>query len=220
MERDSFVVYKSFYESINIEDLPDETQLELYRAIFEYGFYGKEPKLKGISNSIFTLIKPQIDANNKRYCDGKKGGRPKKGDNLETKKTSGYENKKPVVINKKTSGYENKKPNDNVNVNVNVNVNDKEKNIILKKEKHKFGKFGRIKLTEEEYTRLINEYGKEFIDNQITLLDEYVESNNNKNKYTNFNLVLRKSIMSEIITLKTMFTIRLESLPSVNAITY
>ena len=30
---------------------------------------------------------------------------------------------------------------------------------------------------------------------QINLLDEYVESNNNKNKYTNFNLVLRKSII-------------------------
>ena len=37
-------------------------------------------------------------------------------------------------------------------------------------------------------------FGEEFIKEQINLLDEYIESNNNKNKYTNFNLVLRKSI--------------------------
>ncbi len=56
------------------------------------------------------------------------------------------------------------------------------------------GKFKRIKITEEEYQRLINDFNKDFIDDVINALDEYVESNNNKNKYTNFNLVLRKAI--------------------------
>ena len=60
--------------------------------------------------------------------------------------------------------------------------------------KEKYGKFGRVKLTANEYLKLVEEYGKDFIDNQIELLDEYVESNNNKNKYSNFNLVLRRSI--------------------------
>lgn len=36
---------------------------------------------------FFTLIKPQLSANNKRYEDGKKGGRPKKI------KTSGFSEK-------------------------------------------------------------------------------------------------------------------------------
>lgn len=201
MERDSFVFYKSFYDAI--KELDDQDKLIIYTAIFEYTFYGNEIELTGICKGIFALIKPQIDANNKRYSNGKKGGRPKK----EEEKTNGYENKKPMVIEEKnqkllkkeTNGYENKKPNvnDNVNVNVNVNVNDndniKEKNII-KKEKNKYGKFGRVKLTDDEYERLVKEFTKDFIDNQIELLDEYVESNNNKNKYTNFNLVLRKSI--------------------------
>lgn len=67
---------------------------------------------------------------------------------------------------------------------------------INKKEiyKEKYGTYKRITLTNEEYTRLVEEFGEEFINKQIELLDEYVESNNNKNKYTNFNLVLRKSI--------------------------
>ena len=66
-----------------------------------------------------------------------------------------------------------------------------------KKENNKrksYGEFKRVKLNDKEYQKLIDDYGKDFIDKQIQLMDEYVESNNNKNKYTNFNLVLRKSI--------------------------
>jgi hypothetical protein len=63
-----------------------------------------------------------------------------------------------------------------------------------KKVKKSYGKYKRVKLTDKEYEKLCEDFDKSFIDNQITLLDEYVESNNNKNKYSNFNLVLRKSI--------------------------
>ena len=64
----------------------------------------------------------------------------------------------------------------------------------VKECKLKFGKFKRIRLTQNEYDRLKKEFGEDFINRQIEKLDEYVESNNNKNKYTNFNLVLRKAI--------------------------
>ena len=60
--------------------------------------------------------------------------------------------------------------------------------------KETYGKYGRVKLKISEYLKLRDEFGEEFIKNQIDLLDEYLEINNNKNKYTNFNLVLRKSI--------------------------
>lgn len=75
--------------------------------------------MTGIAKNLFTLIKPQILANNKRYEDGKKGGRPKKKTSGFFKsETSGFEKQKPVGCkNKKTN------VNDNVNENVNVNVN-------------------------------------------------------------------------------------------------
>lgn len=72
----------------------------------------------------------------------------------------------------------------------NINNNNTSNNNIY----IKHGTYKRVKLTEKEYARLIDEFGKEFIDKQIELLDEYIQSNNNKNKYTDFNLVLRKSI--------------------------
>ena len=62
------------------------------------------------------------------------------------------------------------------------------------KPKNKYGKFQRIELTSSEYKKLIEDYGEKFINKQINSLDEYIESNNNKNSYTNFDLILRKSI--------------------------
>ena len=73
--RESFVFYKSFFESI--KELDPKDQVQIYNAIFEYEFYKIEPELSGVCKSIFTLILPQLEANNKKYENGKKGGRPK-----------------------------------------------------------------------------------------------------------------------------------------------
>ena len=58
----------------------------------------------------------------------------------------------------------------------------------------KYGLYNRVILTNKQYEKLIKDFDKELIDNQIILLDEYVQSNDNKYKYKDFNLVLRKSI--------------------------
>ena len=127
--RDSFIFYKSFYDSIQrIKN--KELKADIFEAICELALNNNDIELTDdIGLMIMDLIKPQILANSKRYEDGKKGGRPcKKTSGYSDEKTSGYENKKPV-------GGKNKKPNNNVNVNDNVNVNNiKEK--INKKEKY------------------------------------------------------------------------------------
>lgn len=79
--RDSFIFYKSFYDSI--KELDPTDQVQIYNAIFEYQFNGKEIKLNGVCKSIFALIIPLLKVNNKRYENGKKGGRPK--NQIETK---------------------------------------------------------------------------------------------------------------------------------------
>ena len=82
-----------------------------------------------------------------------------------------------------------------LNTNI-LNTNNKEltDSNIDKTSKKRFGEFKRVLLSIAEYDRLVEEFGQAVVDNQIRLVDEYVESNNNKNKYTNFNLVIRKSI--------------------------
>jgi hypothetical protein len=116
--RDSFIFYRSFYEAIN--HLPEDQQLQIYKAIASYSLDFKEVNLKGISNAIFTLIKPQLEANKKRYLNGIKGAE------------HGVKGGKPKTPNKPQI---NPKLTPNVNVNVNPNgkckLINENKNIIL-----------------------------------------------------------------------------------------
>lgn len=90
---------------------------------------------------------------------------------------------KPHLVSQETNTIYNN------NINTNNNISTKKKVI-----KEKYGTYGRVKLTIDEYLKLVNDFGEEYINKQIELLDEYIQMNNNKNKYTDFNLVLRKSI--------------------------
>lgn len=108
---DSFIFYRSFLEAI--EETDEESQLQLYRAISFYAMNRVEPQLKGMVKAVWMAIKPQIDANFKRYVNGckgashgKKGGAPKGNSNA----------KKQPQNNPKTTP--------NVNDNINDNIND------------------------------------------------------------------------------------------------
>lgn len=125
-QREGTVFYKSFYDAI--KNLPDKERLEVLDAIFLYDFDNKNTKLFGISATIFTLIKPQLDANKKRYLSGKKGGRPPKTagdkalqDNQNITKTKPNNNQNITKT----------KPNININNNMNINKNNKETKQIL-----------------------------------------------------------------------------------------
>ena len=126
--RDSFVFYRSFYTAI--KRLSAEDQANALRAIAEYALDEKEPESEGIERTVFELVKPQIDANNKRYLNGTKGGRPKTkkepNNNQTITKPEPSDNQ---TITKKEPNHNQAvtKPEPNVNVNVNVNDNDNEK---------------------------------------------------------------------------------------------
>ena len=79
IKRDSFVFYRSFYEAM--EDLSSEEQLTIYRAITVFALEGVEPNISGYPKAIFKLMRPILDANNKRWENGKKGGAPKGSSN-------------------------------------------------------------------------------------------------------------------------------------------
>lgn len=140
-KRDSFVFYRSFYEAII--SLPKDDQCLMFAAIANYGFDQVEPELTGINKAVFSLVKPQIDANIKRYIDGKKGGkhgskggRPRKQKEDETTEENplGDITKNPTGDNLENPLGENEiTPNVNANVYVNVNdyvnVNEKENDL-------------------------------------------------------------------------------------------
>ena len=108
MRRDSMVVYRSFVDAIR--DLPPDQFKACAMAIFDYGLDGNEPEGSGIDRTVFCMAKPQIDANNRKYENGCKGGRPKtKINQPETKKNQDITKSKPKETNPE--------PNDNEYVN-------------------------------------------------------------------------------------------------------
>lgn len=81
--RDSVLFYRSFYDALR--NIPDDERLRVYDAIMEYSMYDVEPDLDGTSLAVFLLVKPQIDANNKRYANGCKAKRNQNGTKLDAK---------------------------------------------------------------------------------------------------------------------------------------
>ena len=120
MERESFVFYRSFYEGI--KELPRDIQGEVLTAIMEYGLNGVTTEnQKQITKAMFALIKPQLDANNQRFENGKKGGRPKANCNQTETET------KPKQNRNKTKHEPNVNDNDNVNDNISFLEKKKQK---------------------------------------------------------------------------------------------
>jgi len=107
--KESFVFYRSFYEALT--EMSKENQADCLMALANYALNGEETELSPEARLFFTLVKPQIDANNQRFLNGQKGGRPKK---TKTKPNNNQNETKP-------------EPNVNVNVNDNKKRNKKEK---------------------------------------------------------------------------------------------
>lgn len=72
IERDSFIVYRSYWEGLRRMD--KDVQCEVYNAIMEYGFNGNIPEMSPTAQGIFILMKPNIDVSLARYKNGRKGG--------------------------------------------------------------------------------------------------------------------------------------------------
>lgn len=61
-----------------------------------------------------------------------------------------------------------------------------------KPERHKYGEYGWVRLSDEEYSRLLSDFGAEELERCITYVDESAQSNGNRNKWKDWNLVVRK----------------------------
>lgn len=161
--RDSFIFYRSYAEALS--ELTEKQRIAVMDGIIAFALYNEEPTLKGIEKAIFTLIKPQVIANNQRYENGSKGGRPKK---TETK---------PMVIENENQRLSNEKTETKPNENVNVNVNEKEKEY-LRTQKEKSDEGGETFPLSAEESSLNENAGKkrkEFIPPTLEEVTTYAE---------------------------------------------
>ena len=104
--RDSFIFYRSFFSAT--KHLNQVEKAQLFDAICSYALDNKTGELNGTALGMFELIKPQLDANKKKFQNGC----------VKKQKRSKTEAKPKLKISKTEANV-----NDNVNVNVNLNDN-------------------------------------------------------------------------------------------------
>ena len=150
MNRESFILYNSFYEPI--KELKNEQLGKLLRAIFNYTINGEITQENDIMIA-FLFIKNQLDIDNQKWENIKKvrseAGKKHKGNQ--------YTNKMEQMEQNGTNGSVNENDNVNENGNVNVNVDDND-NIYDFVEKN----FGRL-LSPADYDKIT-----EWKDNELT----------------------------------------------------
>lgn len=188
MAREYFNAYHSILEAM--EPLNDAERGRLFTALLVYSSTGATEKLSGNERFVFPGLRSQIDRDIKKYDDyclqqsenGKKGGRPPKAN--ESQKTQPFF-EKPKKANEKEKEKEKEK------------AKDKESKADqppapTKSIKKSFGEFGWVKLTDDEYNRLLNDLGEAEVKRCIAYIDESAQTTGNKNKWRDWNLVVRK----------------------------
>ena len=154
--RESMIIYRSFYEAI--KELPAEDAAMVWNAVFDYGLNGNTQQLSGIALTIFTLIKPQLDANIRKFENGTKGGRPKK--QIETK-----DKPKQNLIESKPKG--------NVNDNVELECKEEYKESFLlwfkykREKKQAYTKTGMKQLISQSQTKYTAEEFSKAVEHSI-----------------------------------------------------
>lgn len=117
MERETFIFYRSFRDAFNALD--KDVRLRMYEAVINYGLDLIEPHFEGIEKVLWTLIRPQLEANNKRFENGCKGGAPMGNQNARKQPKDNRETTKKQPRNNQKQPNNNNNNNNNNNENVN-----------------------------------------------------------------------------------------------------
>ena len=184
--RETVLLYTSIKEPVDA--LTDEQAGKLFKAILAYQT-DNDVVLDGLLNVVFLQVKQQIDYNNDKFDEttkkrseaGKKGMESRWNKNNKDNNVITNDNDVISVITPDNKNNYNDNDNDNVNVNVNDNEND---NVIVvaKATKHIYGEYKHVRLSDNEYQKLCEEYGDIDTGRAIRYLDEYIEMKGYKAK--------------------------------------
>lgn len=173
-----------------LRSLPKEQAGELFQAMLDYQC-DEDVRIEDPSMmAIFSMLRESIDKHNEAYEkkrlaqieNGKKGGRPKKQSVSEESEKNPWvsvetqENPQKAVrvmdkdIEKKNSPTESKKK--------------------AAPTKHKHGEYQHVLLTDDQYQKLVADYGQEDADGGIQAVDAYCEEHGKT--YSNYALTVRK----------------------------
>lgn len=143
-----------------------------------------------VMRSLTELQNMGLIAKREIYENGVKFNRYKTNENLSfSVDTPGIKMTPPQCQNDTTPGI--KMTPHNIELN---NIEHKIESTRKRVTRTEYGEYGWVKLSEQEHERLVNEYGMSEVNRAIKYIDESAQRNGNKNKWKDWNLVLRTCI--------------------------
>ena len=204
-EKKSFMIYLDNEKQVNM--LTDEQAGKLFKALFEFAKDGTETDFNdGMIAMAFSFMTDSIKRDTERYesiCQ-------KRAENIKKR----WNKKQNEGNTNDTNVYNCNFCNTNhthIDIDKDKDIDiDKDKEIDINKRtvkpspappksvKKKFGEYGNVSLTDEQYSQLVKDYGEPVMNDYIRRMDEYIQMKGKK--YKDFNLALRNWIKKDGIT--------------------
>ena len=183
-----FKFWRRNRQLLDIEVLSMESRGLIFTNVMRYFDNGAEDLLEmnPLESMAFNSLKISIDDSFSEYAErqernqrnGEKGGRPPRITETDTNPENpvGYKKpKKPEDRSKKTE----------------VRRQKSEVSTAAEPPRTQYGEFGWIKLSDDDYNKLLSEMGQSELDRCIRYVDESAQKTGNKNKWKDWFLVVR-----------------------------
>lgn len=187
MAREYFCAYHSYLKQC--KGLSDGELGRLFRALLQYSATGTAPEFNGRESVAFDFMAANIDRDNIAYLEkcqkmrenGQKGADGSKRGQLPQEAPQEKEEEKEEIKEKALSRESAKKK----------GAAAPTPQEVLR---HKYGEYGWVRLSIDEYNRLVKEYGESVVAHYIAVVDERAQMTGNKNKWKDWNLTVRNAI--------------------------
>ena len=177
-ERKSIMLYLDALEQWDM--LTDEQAGVLIKALLRYSKTGEQLKsTDGMVKMAFSFMSAQIDRDGakwERTCE-------KRRDAIKKRWGSNTNEYNSIQMNTKDTDTDT----DTKNTLKSIKKTPKP-------QKHKYGEYQHVLLTDDEHSRLVSDFGSDVTDRYIKKVDEYCEQSGKT--YKNYNLAIRNTFMA------------------------
>ena len=180
MAREGFVVYHELLKWL--EPYGDAERGRLFVAMLRYSMSGEEPGLSGAERFIWPAIRDKIDRDKEAYESSCEKNRKNAAKRYEPEPATACDRMPPHAT------ACDRMP--NLPTETETETETKQK-LPTGENAHARGEYGWVKLTDKQYGRLLQEMGQDELDRCIRYVDESAQKTGNKNKWKDWNLVIR-----------------------------
>ena len=193
MGREYFCAYHSYLRSC--QGLSDGEVGRLFRALLAYSESGARSELNGRESVAFDFMAANIDRDVAEYqskCERNRQNAGKRYDRMRWHATA-------ATACDGCQEEEKEKDKEELKEKVPPNGGTKKKGAAAPTppERNRYGAYGWVRLSGEEYARLLADYGEATVKAYIAVVDELAQQTGNKNKWKDWNLTLRKAIRNQ-----------------------